>query len=196
MRVTVKSCTANPITVCSEAAGGCYGKSFVSYQRLANCFRDGHLSVFEHASVTFKVEGISRACMAQLTRHRMASFCVESQRYNKYNLAGDDWYVVPHVFEDDPEMLAGFRAHMDDCAEAYMLALQAGVKAQDARFLLPEATKTSLTVTMNLREFYHFLDLRADSAAQWEIQELAEAMKEAVRDIDDQWRQLIELWEW
>lgn len=149
--------------------------------------------MFEHASVTFKVEGISRACMAQLTRHRMASFCIESQRYNKYKLAGDDWYVIPPEFKDHPH---AFMAVMDTCAEAYTIALSNGVKPEDARFLLPEATKTNLTVTMNLREFYHFLDLRTDEAAQWEIRELAEAMVEAVREIDDQWRQLIELWEW
>lgn len=192
MQVTVESWTANPVTVCSRAAGDCYGKSFVSYQRLENCYRKGHRSVFEHATITFRVEGISRACMAQLTRHRMASFCIESQRYNKYKLAGDDWYVIPPEFKDHPH---AFMAVMDMCAEAYTIALENGAKPQDARFLLPEATKTNLTVTMNLREFYHFLDLRTDEAAQWEIRGLAEAMVEAVRDIDDQWRQLIELWE-
>lgn len=89
-KIEIISATECPVDVISLAAGICYGKADVSEKRVRHCFKSGHLSVFEHASITFKVEGISRACMAQLTRHRLVSFCVESQRYNKYDLSGDE----------------------------------------------------------------------------------------------------------
>ena len=85
MEVRVIVATDNPMDVISVAAGTCYGKSDASAKRVRNCYTAGHFSVFEHASVMLEVRGISRACMAQLTRHRLVSFCVESQRYCKYD---------------------------------------------------------------------------------------------------------------
>lgn len=192
MQVEIIEATANPVDVISLAAGICYGKDDVSPKRMANCVKMDHTSILEHAKVTFRIEGISRACMAQLTRHRMASFCVESQRYNKYDLQGDDWYVIPPAFADekfvdDWVMESWFRTSMTAAAANYGKALAEGVKPEDARYLLPEATKTNLFVTMNGRELFHFWDMRIDKAAQWEIRELAEAMREAVAGIDGQW---------
>lgn len=189
MNVTVMSATELPIQTISLAAGTCYGKTDVSAKRVANCYRAGHMSVFEHASVTFRVEGISRACMAQLTRHRLVSFCVCSQRYCRIDTAGDDWYVTPPEFaENHPRE---FAEHIAECAAWYRGALGAGVKPEDARYLLPEATKTNLVMTCNVRELFHILDTREDKAAQWEIRELAKAMREACEGISDEWRELM-----
>lgn len=195
MKVTIEHATEDPVDVCSKAAGTCYAKRTKSVDRLARCFALGHHSVFEHAAATFYVEGISRACMAQLTRHRVASFCVESQRYCKYDLAGRDWYVKPEAFSGANVNAAAFDKIMEVCGAAYNAALKHGIRPEDARFLLPEASKTNITVTMNCRELFHFFDMRRDKAAQWEIRQLAEAMAEALKAQSWEWEFLIHLWE-
>lgn len=177
--------------VVSEAAATCYGKSGYSSRRVKTCYDGGHMSVFEHASATFKVEGISRACSHQLVRHRLASYSQLSQRYTKVDTSTQDWYVVPPQFKHDHPN--EFRDHMEQCAVEYYGALIAGIRPEDARYLLPEATKTTITVTMNLRELYHFLDLRQVNAAQWEIHELADKVEAAVRDVNAEWSALMDL---
>jgi thymidylate synthase (FAD) len=188
MKIVVERATVDPLDVISRAAGICYGKTDASHKRAERCLKEGHESVFEHASVTLRVEGVSRALMAQLTRHRLVSFCVESQRYNRYDLNGNDWYIVP------PEFAANhpreFADSMEDCASAYMGAIGAGVKPEDARYLLPEATKTNLVMTCNCRELFHILDMRLDKAAQWEIRGLAGAIVEAL-EAEPGWNDLI-----
>jgi thymidylate synthase (FAD) len=191
MKVSVISATEKPIEVISIAAGTCYGKSNVSKKRVETCYQSGHLSVFEHAVVSFRIEGISRACMAQLTRHRHVSFCVESQRYNRYDLDGHDWYVTPPRFADDEGI--EFSGPMHDAAYYYQQALEAGIKPEDARYLLPEATKTNLVMTCNVRELFHILDMRDSSSAQWEIRNLAKAMYEACKNINREWCELMEV---
>lgn len=204
MDVKVISATPYPAFVCSTAAGICYGKDNASRKRLRTCFNADHLSVFEHASATFSVEGISRACMAQLTRHRLCSFCVESQRYCKYDeefFAGN-WYVMPPEFEGwkvhnplTEKEYRAFDAFMKDRAREYLLAIDKGMKPEDARYLLPEATKTNLMVTMNARQLFHVLDMRADGAAQWEIQAVANAMLEELKAEGEEWAFIVGLWE-
>lgn len=192
MRVTVERATDKPVEIISIAAGTCYGKGdAASVRRVENCYSNGHLSVFEHASVTLRVEGISRACMAQLTRHRLVSFCVESQRYNRYDLTGDDWYVMPPSMNDRYEC---FEETMRCAASDYRLALKAGIRPEDARYLLPEATKTNLVMTLNCRELYHFLDMRLAKSAQWEIRDLASCIVKALREYGRDWAFLIDLW--
>lgn len=203
MEVYIVQATENPIHVISECAGTCYGKSDYSFRRVRNCFNKNHMSVFENASITFRIEGISRACSHQLVRHRLASFCQESQRYCKVDTDIRDWFVKPKAFcagDDNPVLTMEndefFYGCMLDAARNYKDALKAGIKPEDARYLLPEATKTNLTMTMNVRELFHFLDLRTDKAAQWEIRELAEEMVRQIKDfIGYEWKELIELWE-
>lgn len=194
MKVTVISATERPIDVISLAAGICYGKSDVSEKRVRHCFKSGHMSVFEHASITFKVEGISRACMAQLTRHRLVSFCVESQRYNKYDLSGDEWYVKPEVFCRENAAQYWFEFQVSECSRFYEKALNAGIKPEDARYLLPEATKTNLIMTCNVRQLFHIFDMRMDKAAQCEIRGVASAMMEAACEVSGQWDALMGLY--
>lgn len=185
MNVQVVSATTNPMDVISIAAGCSYGKSNISHKRVETCFKNDHMSVFEHAVVTLKIEGISRACCDQLTRHRMASFVVESQRYVKVN--DDDWFVCPPSMEHYQD----FRDAMGNAIDSYLLALDDNILEEDARFLLPMATKTNVVMTVNVRELLHIFDMRIDKAAQWEIHALFEHVKSVVASIDDQWRQLI-----
>jgi thymidylate synthase (FAD) len=142
----------------------------------------GHHSTLEHASYTFSVEGISRSCSHQLVRHRVgASFNQQSQRYCEIDVTGDSWYVTPPSFAADEEQLDAYWDAMSGCAKAYQDALKEGVKKEDARYLLPEATKTNIVVTMNARELLHFFELRCCNRAQWEIRELACKMLELVK---------------
>lgn len=196
LKVSIISATPDPMTVISLAAGTCYGKHDISNKRVANCFKSGHLSVFEHASITFEVDGISRACSHQLVRHRLASFCQESQRYCRIDTYSDDWYVKPESFGEHKAGLAVaffYIAAMKDAAKSYKNAIDAGIKPEDARYLLPEATKTRLTVSMNCRELFHFLDMRQQQAAQWEIRDLANQLENAVRDINSSWQEVMQI---
>lgn len=183
MQVTITNYTPDPIHHISRSAALCYGKSDDKPSRVLNCVKMGHESILEHASVSFTVDGISRACSHQLVRHRMASYLQESQRYCKYDLSGDDWYVVPPSFAiDHPRE---FSDNMREASDAYVGALRAGIKPEDARYLLPEATKTRIAVTMNWREVFHFFDLRTDRAAQWEIRDMANALVAEMEKLDD-----------
>ena len=122
MQLTVLTATANPMDVIGIAAGMCYGKPTPSPKRVRRCAKAGHMSVFEHASATFMVEGISRACLAQLTRHRIASYSVRSQRYCKVDARGL-WYVTPpSVVGTDAESL--FRAQASDAMWSYQAAIE------------------------------------------------------------------------
>lgn len=176
MKVTILESTPQPIDVISRAAGCCYGKRDASYKRAASCYKSGHLGVFEHACVTFLVEGISRSCSHQLVRHRMASYCQLSQRYKRVDTSKDDWFVIPDAFSGD--FRAAFVDSVTAAGEEYNAALKAGVRPEDARYLLPECCKTDVVVTMNWRELFHFWDLRTDERAQWEVRDLAWSMYE------------------
>lgn len=194
MEVKVMSATPNPAQVCSSAAGCCYGKDkSVAYseRRLQTCLNNGHLSVFEHASATWRVEGISRACSHQLVRHRLASYSQQSQRYCKIDVDGD-WYVKPPDLIGKREYL--FRQQMEQIARTYKELLESGVNPEDARFILPNACKTDIYVTMNFRELMHFLDERNTQQAQWEIRELAQQMAAALADESTQWAMLLEMY--
>lgn len=189
--VRVLSRTERPVSTIARAAGVSYGRSDPARGRVARCFARGHLSVFEHASITFEIEGISRACSHQLVRHRLFSIVQQSQRYCRIDTSGDEWFVRPGLFDDRGE----FDAHMRACAEAYQAALRAGIPPEDARYLLPEACKTNIVVTANVRELFHFLDLRTDEHAQWEIRRLALTMLAAMWELGEEWRWLAKLYE-
>jgi len=192
VQVTVITATTNPMDVIGIAAGMCYGKPTPSPKRVRRCAKAGHMSVFEHATATLQIEGISRACLAQLTRHRIASYSVMSQRYCKVD-AGSLWYVAPpSIVDTDAEVL--FRYRMTVCMDEYLHMLACGVKPEDARYLLPEATKTSLVMTINARSLQNFLALRLDSHAQWEIRELAVTIERELEcRCDGQWPELIRI---
>ena len=196
MQVEILSATSSPIGVISLAAGTCYSKHDISFKRVESCYKAGHMSVFEHANATFRISGISRACSHQLVRHRVASYSQQSQRYCKVEF-DTDWYVTPPwLLEGQNQMyLDGYRETMTAAAFNYLQGLKAGMKPEDARYMLPEATKTEIVVSMNLRELFHFFDTRMSKRAQWEIRLLAHEMRVALLYHTSEWMQLIEMYD-
>ena len=140
----------------------------------------GHDSVLEHASFTFGVEGVSRVLLAQLTRHRLASFSVQSQRYVSYE-HGFGYIVPPKIAALGQDAADEYARQMDQMHQWYCqwqerLGAAGESSNEDARFVLPGACETRLMMTMNVRELRHFLSLRMCSRAQWEIRALATEM--------------------
>lgn len=145
----------------------------------------GHLSVLEHMSFSFAIEGVSRSLLAQLTRHRIASFSVESQRYVSQAGFG---YVVPPAIKELGELYERtYAEQMTQISQWYMTwvtLLGNNEKGrEDARYVLPNACTTKLVLTMNARELLHFFNLRCCNRAQWEIRALADEMLRQCRDI-------------
>ena len=144
----------------------------------------GHLSPIEHASFTFGIEGVSRTLLAQITRHRIASFSVQSQRYVALGGedAGFDYIVPPAIQALGEEEVAEYHRQMETMDKWYQewrVKLGGGKASnEDARFVLPNAAATRIVMTMNARELIHFLSLRCCNRAQWEIREVAWKMLE------------------
>ncbi|MDR3022322.1 MAG: FAD-dependent thymidylate synthase [Clostridiales bacterium] len=136
----------------------------------------GHLSPFEHASFVFSLEGVSRSLLAQITRHRLASFSVRSQRYVSEERFG---YVIPPSIEALGEQAKKkYQSQMDTMLTWYRewqseLGDNAESSNEDARFVLPNAAETKMILTMNARELLHFFALRGCERAQWEIRDIA-----------------------
>lgn len=141
----------------------------------------GHLSPFEHASFTFGIEGISRVTSHQLVRHRIASYSQQSQRYVRKTKQFD--FVVPPSIRRQKDVRERYERLMTQLHAAYRELLDAGIAAEDARYVLPGAAETKIVVTMNARELRHFFRQRCCTRAQWEIREMAELMLERVRDV-------------
>ena len=115
------------------------------------------------------MEGVSRSLTHQLVRHRVASYSQQSQRYVSMDKAE---YVIPPSIKEDPEAKMLFRKAMDDDWKVYKQLVKK-VKKEDARYVLPNACSTNITVTMNARELWHFFNLRCCRRAQWEIRMMA-----------------------
>jgi thymidylate synthase (FAD) len=137
-------------------------------------WRAKHYSVFEHTSITFGISGISRSCLAQLTRHRHLSFSVQSQRYvdmSKCNI------VTPKSIIDNPEAVKIFKNITNEIHEAYKELVNLRIPREDARFILPEGSMTNLVLSCNLRSLGELYEKRVStSGAQWEITELVDRM--------------------
>jgi len=134
----------------------------------------GHASVIEHASFTFGIEDVSRVMTHQLVRHRIASYTQQSQRYVKYDTL--EKYVTPQSIASNIEAKEVFDETLEKISETYQKLLTMGISKEDARFILPNAAKTNIIVTMNARELRHFFNLRCCARAQWEIREVAVEM--------------------
>ena len=200
MEIEVIDLTDNPVDIIAMAAGTSTGRTFVGsiddrVSRVRNCYKNGHMSVFEFAHISFFVKDISRACSHQLVRHRLCSFCQQSQRYTVVDTESDDWYTIPDCILVDEALRASYTNEIKRAGEIYASMLKSGVSAEDARYILPEATKTSITVGFNLREFYHFLDLRTDKHAQSEIRTLAKEMKRCAGRYGTQWGWLMNIYD-
>lgn len=199
LHVQLLSCTPSPEEVVAMGARLCYSDATIDdlllkveshdqRKYLGRLMALGHLSPIEHATFTFGIEGVSRALLAQITRHRIASFSVKSQRYvgavSKAEGATFDYIVPPSI-----------EALGENAAQAYhnqMAIMQTWYDGwaemlgpdgyEDARFVLPNAAETKLIMTMNARELLHFFTLRCCSRAQWEIRELAWQMLALVKE--------------
>ena len=208
MKVTLLAHTPDPEKTVACAAKLCYAAADIDtvmdglteektasfVQMLADM---GHESPIEHASFTFGIEGVSRSLLAQITRHRLASFSVQSQRYVRENQFE---FVTPPEIAADEEALALFKEAMEVDQQYYdklaailkekhkktfmaegmdeKAALRAAEKKaiEDARFVLPNACDTKMIVTMNARSLMNFFHHRCCNRAQWEIHELADLM--------------------
>jgi len=126
----------------------------------------GHYSTIEHVQITFAINNISRAATHQLVRHRHMSFSQKSQRYVK---EADFDYITPINIKSNPELNAKFEAHMKATTELYKEFIEAGIKKEDARSILPNATASSIVCSLNLRELIHLANLRLCTRAQLEI---------------------------
>lgn len=209
MKVKLLTHTPNPEMTIAAAAKLCYSAVGVdeicekmtpeSCEKFINMLMSlGHESPVEHVSFTFAIEGVSRSLLAQLTRHRIASYSVQSQRYvGKENFE----YVMPPEIEKIPEARELFLKAMEQDREIYKQlddiltkhhfeamsdeekkdekkAMSAASKKahEDARYVLSNACDTKIVMTMNIRSLYNFFSLRSCNRAQWEIREMARLM--------------------
>lgn len=189
MRVQLLTHTPDPEKVVAAAARLCYSASSIAelmgrekseQENLLRKILDlGHLSVLEHAVFSFGVEGISRACSHQLVRHRLASYSQQSQRYVSHHDRFEA--VTPPTLADSPDLADRFESMLNGIHELYRDMIEAGIPAEDARFLLPNAATTKIVITMNARELLHFFLMRCCRRAQWEIQIMAKEMLRLAR---------------
>lgn len=190
MKVTLINHTKDPDRICAAAAQSCYSEKgatelfeTTSEERARKMIEKvvgmGHLSVVEHAHFTFSVEGVSRSLTHQLVRHRIASYSQQSQRYVGMDKAE---YVIPPSLSADPEARRLYSKAMDDAWKTYRELAQK-VPKEDARYVLPNACHTNITVTMNARELWHLFRLRCCRRAQWEIRLMAWKMLEEAREV-------------
>ena len=211
-KVTLLAYTPDPERTIACAAKLCYSPSAIEDLRdgltddkvesFVNMLSGlGHESPIEHASFTFGIEGVSRSLLAQITRHRIASFSVKSQRYVK---EGEFEFVTPPEVEAESDVLDIYKESMRAAQEDYdkiaevltekhkktflaegkdekTAARLASKKAiEDARFVLPNACETKMVVTMNARSLMNFFHHRCCNRAQWEIHEVADQMLKLV----------------
>ncbi|MBI5286173.1 MAG: FAD-dependent thymidylate synthase [Deltaproteobacteria bacterium] len=190
MLVTLLNFTTEPEKTVALAAKLCYSDSDIpqleervkglSYERfLGKILKMGHLSVLEHASFTFGIEGITRVTSHQLVRHRLASYSQQSQRYVAFREGFE--YVIPPSIQEKAELKNRFSKMVGSIHRFYRELLKAGILAEDARYIFPNATATKIIVTMNARELLHFFSLRCCERAQWEMREMAKRMLRLVK---------------
>jgi len=169
------------VETCPEIAGVQPGQSFSlpdgmwtvrrtwknsSEKFVQNLVQKGHFSVLEHASATFRISGVSRAFTHQMVRHRMASFTQQSQRYVSEETFRS---VEPPAIQENPEGHELFVDFMERARDVYYRLQEAGIRKEDARFVLPNAVESEIVISANLREWRHIIEVRGEAKAQWEI---------------------------
>jgi thymidylate synthase (FAD) len=184
MKVVLVSYTPDPELMIASAASASYDSKknftpeYVS-SFLKNLAERGHLSPFEHASFTFDIQGISRACSHQLVRHRIGvAFTQQSQRYTRLT---EPHFVTPSTIEQGWE-----KRYVDlslACHRLYQEMVEGGIPMEDARYILPQSFETRIVMTMNARELINASELRLCQKAQWEIRELFENLRSEVKKV-------------
>jgi thymidylate synthase (FAD) len=195
LKVKLISYTKQPEQVVAAAIRQCYSASGVaeisksiSREKAAKLIKkvvaSGHTSTIEHASFTFAIEGISRACTHELVRHRIASYSQQSQRYVSLGKEGIFYIVPPELKKKrNKKLLERFKKTIDYLEEEYRYFIKLGIKPEDARSLLPNACEAKIVVTMNARSLKNFFKLRMCQRAQWEIRTLAGQMAKEVKKV-------------
>ena len=163
--------------LCYSPIGAAQLEEKISDEQAANLVRKlvsmGHLSTLEHVTFTFAIEGVSRVLTHQLVRHRIASYSQQSQRYVKEH---DFETIVPASIASKPEAKAKFDKLMTEIQAMYDEFIALDIPAEDARYILPNATETKIVCTFNARSLLNFFSLRCCTRAQWEIRALANEM--------------------
>lgn len=174
MKVELIYISPDPEGSCEYGARICYDSHSKMTENSREAFlptllRSGHSSIFEHSSASFRIDEISRTASHQIVRHRMASFSQRSQRYvNEENFE----FVTPPSIQTNKDASLIYNETMNLLNQQYLKLVSAGIKKEDARFILPNAATTSLVMTANFREWLHVIDVRVSRSAQWEIREL------------------------
>jgi len=192
MKVRLINYTENPEKTVAQSARLCYSSRTIQEiaegtdgekqeKLIQKIIRLGHYSVLEHVCFTFGIENISRVCSHQLVRHRIASFSQRSQRYVK--VGKEQQYIIPKKILSDRYLSSKFKELSTKNYDLYQEMLAKGIPAEDARYILPQATNTSIIFTANARELIHFFRLRCCNRAQWEIREVATEMLRLVKKI-------------
>lgn len=178
MNVELVWMTDNPVEKIERAASNCYDSTPSPDGRIMKaCYKSGHHSVFEFCQMHFHIEGVSRALLTQLTRHRTFSFAVRSQRYvDEENFE----YVTPPSIEGNEFLRIRYENAHREIREAYKTLRGMETPAEDARYVLPNSCCTVVDVSCDLRNFIHFCNERLCTRAQWEIRELAKQMRDLV----------------
>jgi thymidylate synthase (FAD) len=191
MYVELLTITSEAEKLIEEAGRTCYKSqdaitdtSYIPFIR--SLIRNGHTSVLEHASATFRISGISRACSHQLVRHRLASYSQQSQRNVKQN---EFDYVIPKSIQEyhvsggnGNNALTLYYGIICELQKVYDKLIEFGIPKEDARYILPEGVCTEIVMTMNFREFRHFLKTRLSKKTQWEFRELAGELLKKLKD--------------
>jgi thymidylate synthase (FAD) len=168
MYIKLMAITPFPEELIADAYGTCTNRD-VPVENIPMWVSLGHESPLEHASASFIIGDISRACLAQVTRHRIGmSYSVQSMRYVD---SSDSGFVIPDL---PPPWKQWYKDRVNSAFDLYIDMVANGIPKEDARFVLPLATKTKLIMTGNFRSWRHFIKLRTDKSAQWEIRELAQ----------------------
>ncbi len=185
MKVKLLNHAPDPEQQVARAAKLCYSASSIeelckkvseseSGQFIKKLVSMGHDSPLEHITFSFGIEGISRVTSHQLVRHRIASYSQQSQRYVKLNKTFD--YIIPKSIQGNRPAFEEFTRLMEVVHNIYAALLSEDIPAEDARYILPNATETKILVTMNARTLRHFFNKRCCNRAQWEIRNMAYKM--------------------
>jgi thymidylate synthase (FAD) len=226
MEVRLLEATEDPEKLISRAARNDYMKEFVAETPfdevmemnegetveeametlIHHLLEHGHFGPFEHPHATFAIEGVSRSCMAQITRHRHVTFDIQSMRYVSFDdvdpesvregelvvvppsATDPDWVgrnqEIGDIDEEDAERREElFKDTIANAVDSYQELLELGMPPEDARFVLPIGTKVNIVMTLNARMLMHVGDMRAAADAQWEIRE----MTEQILDLAEEW---------
>jgi thymidylate synthase (FAD) len=175
MRVTLLTITQNAEKLIEDAGRTAY-LSFEKQKKdsekkfIEMLIKAGHLSVLEHASATFRIQGCSRAFTHQLVRHRLCSYTQQSQRYVDESTFN---YIEPESIRNNREAHSLFVGFMNRAKEVYAGLQKLDIKNEDSRFVLPGAVESEIVVTANFRQWRHIIKLRGSHNAQWEIRKVA-----------------------